>query len=66
MRGRLINLGSQHGIVSAPQDTPCRVSKAGAIYDKAIAVDYAKDLIVAVALAEDRKPEPGLAMDPRG
>jgi len=32
VRGRLINLGSQQGIVTAPDDTPYGVSKAGAIY----------------------------------
>lgn len=47
VRGRLINLGSQQGIVTAPDDTPYGVSKAGAIYlTKQIAVDYAKDSIV--------------------
>ena len=47
VRGRLINLGSQQGIVTAPHDTPYGVSKAGAIYlSKQIAVDYAQDLIV--------------------
>lgn len=47
VRGRLINLGSQQGIVTAPDDTPYGVSKAGAIYlTKQIAVDYAKDWIV--------------------
>jgi NAD(P)-dependent dehydrogenase (short-subunit alcohol dehydrogenase family) len=47
VRGRLINLGSQQGIVSAPHDTPYGVSKAGAIYlTRQIAVDYAQDLIV--------------------
>jgi glucose 1-dehydrogenase len=46
-RGRVINLGSQQGIVTAPHDTPYGVSKAGAIYlTKQIAVDYAQDLIV--------------------
>jgi glucose 1-dehydrogenase len=47
VRGRLINLGSQQGIVTSPQDAPYGVSKAGAIYlTKQIAVDYAKELIV--------------------
>jgi len=47
VRGRLFNLGSQQGIVTAPRDTPYGVSKAGAIYlTKQIAVDYAQDLIV--------------------
>ena len=43
VRGRVINLGSQHGIVAARRDSPYGVSKAGAIYlTKQIAVDYAK------------------------
>ena len=47
VRGRIINLGSQQGIVTAPHDTPYGVSKAGAIYlSKQIAVDYAAELIV--------------------
>src|SRR2546423_13643568 len=44
VRGRLINLGSQQGIVTSPGDLPYGVSKAGAIYiTRQIAVDYAKD-----------------------
>jgi glucose 1-dehydrogenase len=47
VRGRLINLGSQQGIVTSPHDTPYGVSKAGAIYlTKQIAVDYAHEWIV--------------------
>ncbi len=47
VRGRIINLGSQQGIVTSPHDTPYGVSKAGAIYlTKQIAVDYAQHLIV--------------------
>src|ERR1700692_63840 len=47
VRGRVINLGSQHGIVTSPRDTPYGVSKAGAIYlTKQIAVDYAQELVV--------------------
>ena len=67
VRGRLINLGSQHGIVSAPQDTPYGVSKAGAIYlTRQIAVDYAKDLIVCNCISPGKivTGKPGLAMDP--
>jgi glucose 1-dehydrogenase len=46
VRGRLINLGSQQGIVTAPRDMPYGVSKAGAIYlTRQIAVDYAAELI---------------------
>ena len=47
VRGRIINLGSQHGIICSPAETPYGVSKAGAIYiTRQIAVDYAKQLIV--------------------
>src|SRR5262249_2216276 len=47
VRGRVINLGSQQGIVTCPGDLPYGVSKAGAIYiTRQVAVDYAKDLIV--------------------
>ncbi|HEX4152216.1 MAG TPA: SDR family oxidoreductase [Steroidobacteraceae bacterium] len=47
VRGRLINLGSQHGIIACPGDLPYGVTKAGAIYlTRQIAVDYAKHLIV--------------------
>ena len=67
VRGRVINLGSQHGIVCAPRDTPYGVSKAGAIYlTKQIAVDYAKDLIVCNCISPGKivTGKPGLAMDP--
>jgi NAD(P)-dependent dehydrogenase (short-subunit alcohol dehydrogenase family) len=47
VRGRIINLGSQMGIVNSPDDTPYGVSKAGAIYlTRQIAADYAEQSIV--------------------
>jgi len=67
VRGRVINLGSQHGIVCAPRDTPYGVSKAGAIYlTRQIAVDYAKDLIVCNCISPGKivTGKPGMAMDP--
>jgi NAD(P)-dependent dehydrogenase (short-subunit alcohol dehydrogenase family) len=67
VRGRLINLGSQQGIVTAPRDTPYGVSKAGAIYlTKQIAVDYADKLIVCNCLSPGKivTGQPGLPMDP--
>jgi glucose 1-dehydrogenase len=67
VRGRLINLGSQHGIVAARGDSPYGTSKAGAIYlTKQIAVDYAKDLIVCNCISPGKivTGKPGLAMDP--
>ncbi len=66
-RGRIINLGSQHGIVAARGDSPYGVSKAGAIYmTRQIAVDYAKDLIVCNCISPGKivTGKPGLAMDP--
>jgi glucose 1-dehydrogenase len=67
VRGRLINLGSQQGIVTSPRDTPYGVSKAGAIYlTKQIAVDYAADLIVCNCISPGKivTGHPGLPMDP--
>jgi NAD(P)-dependent dehydrogenase (short-subunit alcohol dehydrogenase family) len=67
VRGRLINLGSQHGIISTRGDSPYGVSKAGAIYlTKQIAVDYAKDLIVCNCISPGKivTGKPGLAADP--
>jgi NAD(P)-dependent dehydrogenase (short-subunit alcohol dehydrogenase family) len=67
VRGRVINLGSQHGIVCCPGDAPYGVSKAGAIYlTRQIAVDYAKDLIVCNSISPGKilTGAPGLAVDP--
>jgi glucose 1-dehydrogenase len=67
VRGRLINLGSQQGIVTAPDDTPYGVSKAGAIYlTKQIAVDYAKDWIVCNCISPGKivTGQPGSPTDP--
>jgi NAD(P)-dependent dehydrogenase (short-subunit alcohol dehydrogenase family) len=67
VRGRIVNLGSQQGIVTSPHDTPYGVSKAGAIYlTKQIAVDYAQDLIVCNCISPGKvvTGKPGLPMDP--
>ena len=67
VRGRIINLGSQQGIVTAPRDTAYGVSKAGAIYiTRQIAVDYAKNLIVCNSISPGKvvTGKPGLPMDP--
>ena len=66
-RGRIINLGSQQGIVTSPRDTPYGVSKAGAIYiTRQIAVDYAAQLIVCNSISPGKivTGKPGLPMDP--
>jgi glucose 1-dehydrogenase len=67
VRGRVINLGSQQGIVTCPGDLPYGVSKAGAIYiTRQIAVDYAKHLIVCNCISPGKivTGAPGLAKDP--
>jgi glucose 1-dehydrogenase len=67
VRGRLINLGSQQGIVTSPGDLPYGVSKAGAIYiTRQIAVDYAKHLIVCNCISPGKivTGKGGLAQDP--
>jgi glucose 1-dehydrogenase len=67
VRGRLINLGSQQGVVTSPRDTPYGVSKAGAIYlTRQIAVDYAKHYIVCNCISPGKvvTGKPGLPMDP--
>ncbi len=67
VRGRLINLGSQQGIVTSPGDLPYGVSKAGAIYiTRQIAVDYARHLIVCNCISPGKivTGAGGLAKDP--
>src|ERR1700746_290164 len=67
VRGRLINLGSQQGIVTSPGDLPYGVSKAGAIYiTRQVAVDYAKHLIVCNCISPGKivTGKGGLAQDP--
>jgi glucose 1-dehydrogenase len=67
VRGRVINLGSQQGIVASPGDLPYGVTKAGAIYiTRQIAVDYAKHLIVCNCISPGKivTGKGGLAKDP--
>ncbi|TIR25998.1 MAG: glucose 1-dehydrogenase [Mesorhizobium sp.] len=67
MRGRIINVSSQHGMVACPGDFPYSVSK-GAIVQmtRQIAVDHAADLIVCNAIAPGKiiTGKPGVANDP--
>ncbi|MDQ8730885.1 SDR family oxidoreductase [Bradyrhizobium sp. LHD-71] len=52
VRGRLINMSSQHGMIAAPDDLAYGVSKAGVDYmTRQIAGDYAKLGIVCNAIA---------------
>jgi NAD(P)-dependent dehydrogenase (short-subunit alcohol dehydrogenase family) len=67
VRGRIINLGSQQGIVNCPGETPYGVSKAGAIYiTRQIAVDYARQLIVCNSISPGKieTGRPGAGQDP--
>jgi len=67
VRGRLVNLGSQQGIVNSPRDTAYGVSKAGAIYlTRQIAADYAKHQIVCNCISPGKviTGKPGIPMDP--
>ncbi|BCM20152.1 SDR family NAD(P)-dependent oxidoreductase [Mesorhizobium sp. J8] len=67
VRGRIINISSQHGMVACPGDFPYSVSK-GAIVQmtRQIAVDHADDLIVCNAIAPGKiiTGKPGVANDP--
>jgi NAD(P)-dependent dehydrogenase (short-subunit alcohol dehydrogenase family) len=66
VRGRIINLGSQQGIVTCPGETPYGVSKAGAIYiTRQIAADYAKHLIVCNCISPGKivTGRPGAGLD---
>ncbi|MEM7170318.1 MAG: SDR family oxidoreductase [Pseudomonadota bacterium] len=52
VRGRIVNISSQHGMISCPGDIAYGVSKAGVVYmTRQIAADYAKDGIVCNAVA---------------
>jgi NAD(P)-dependent dehydrogenase (short-subunit alcohol dehydrogenase family) len=52
VRGRIVNISSQHGMIASPGDVAYGVSKSGAAYlTRQVAVDYAADLIVCNAVA---------------
>ena len=52
VRGRIVNLSSQHGMIAAPDDLAYGVGKAGVAYlTRQIAADYAADGIVCNAVA---------------
>jgi glucose 1-dehydrogenase len=67
VRGRVINISSQHGMVACPGDLPYSVSKGGIVQmTRQIAVDHAGDLIVCNAIAPGKiiTGKPGIANDP--
>jgi glucose 1-dehydrogenase len=67
VRGRIINISSQHGMVACPGDFPYSVSKGGIVQmTRQIAADHAGDLIVCNAIAPGKivTGKPGVANDP--
>jgi NAD(P)-dependent dehydrogenase (short-subunit alcohol dehydrogenase family) len=67
VRGRIVNISSQHGMIACPGDCAYGVSKAGAVYlTRQIAADYAKDLIVCNAVAPGKivTGKPAIDSDP--
>jgi NAD(P)-dependent dehydrogenase (short-subunit alcohol dehydrogenase family) len=67
VRGRIINLSSQHGVIAAPGDIAYGTTKAGIAYlTQQIATDYAAEGIVcnAVAPGKIQTGAGGRAMDP--
>ncbi|MDQ0472072.1 SDR family NAD(P)-dependent oxidoreductase [Labrys wisconsinensis] len=68
VRGRIVNISSQHGMVASPGDLPYGVSKGGVVQmTRQVAVDHAKDLIVCNAVAPGKiiTGKPGIANDPQ-
>lgn len=67
VRGRIVNLSSQHGMIAAPDDLAYGVSKAGIAYlTRQVATDYAGQRIVcdAVAPGKIQTGQGGRALDP--
>ncbi|HUD34628.1 MAG TPA: glucose 1-dehydrogenase [Variovorax sp.] len=67
VRGRIVNLSSQHGIIAAPGDLAYGTSKAGIAYlTRQVAADYAAQGIVcnAVAPGKIQTGAGGRAVDP--
>ncbi len=67
VRGRIVNISSQHGMIAAPRDIAYGTSKAGTVYiTRQIAADYAAQGIVCNAVAPGKivTGKPGAAMLP--
>ncbi|WP_454854898.1 SDR family NAD(P)-dependent oxidoreductase [Rhizobium binxianense] len=67
VRGRIVNISSQHGMVACPGDFPYGVSKGGIVQmTRQIAVDHAEDGIICNAVAPGKiiTGKPGVANDP--
>jgi NAD(P)-dependent dehydrogenase (short-subunit alcohol dehydrogenase family) len=67
-RGRIVNISSQHGMISAPEDIAYGTSKAAVVYmTRQIASDYGKDSIICNAVAPGKilTGKTGRAIEPR-
>ena len=67
VRGRIVNISSQHGMVASPGDVAYGTSKAGVAYlTRQVAVDYAAQGIVCNAVAPGKilTGKTGRAVDP--
>jgi glucose 1-dehydrogenase len=68
VRGCIINISSQHGMIACPGDFPYSVTKCGIVQmTRQLAVDHANDLIVCNAIAPGKiiTGKPGVANHPR-
>jgi NAD(P)-dependent dehydrogenase (short-subunit alcohol dehydrogenase family) len=68
VRGRIVNLSSQHGMVASPKNIAYGVAKAGCVYiTRQIATDYARHGIVCNAVAPGKilTGKTGRAIEPR-
>lgn len=67
VRGRIVNITSQHGMIAAPGDFAYGVSKAGMVYmTKQVAADYGHESIICNAVAPGKilTGKGGRAVDP--
>lgn len=67
-RGRIVNISSQHGMVSSPEDFSYGVSKSAVVYiTRQIASDYGRDSVICNAVAPGKilTGKTGRAIEPR-
>jgi NAD(P)-dependent dehydrogenase (short-subunit alcohol dehydrogenase family) len=67
-RGRIVNISSQHGMISSPEDFSYGVSKSAVVYlTRQIASDYGRDSIICNAVAPGKilTGKTGRAIEPR-
>jgi NAD(P)-dependent dehydrogenase (short-subunit alcohol dehydrogenase family) len=68
VRGRIVNISSQHGMIAAPEDCSYGVSKSAVVYlTRQIAADYGRDSIICNAVAPGKilTGKGGRAVEPR-